>query len=195
VRLPTRWDLRTETRKELVKEWLQLQGSKLGRSTHAISGWSRDLGTKWVNRGRRKGAAGVHGNELLARREVKLASQGDIEGLRRLYAEGCVFHYPGKNPLAGAHRGLSAFLTRLDEVFNGATITRELHDALGTDDHAVQLIRATATARGRSHTWRVVWVMNVRNGQFCEAWAHFDDQYALDSFLNAIAGLQPRDTT
>jgi uncharacterized protein len=139
--------------------------------------------------------AGVHRNELLARRDVELASQGDIEGLRRLYTEDCVFHYPGKNPLAGAHRGLSAFFSRLEEVFKGATITRELHDALGTDDHAVQLLRVTATSGGRSYTWRAVWVMNVRNGQFSEAWAHFDDQYALDSFLSALAGLQPRDAT
>jgi uncharacterized protein len=136
----------------------------------------------------------MHRNELLARRDVELASQGDIEGLRRLYTEDCVFHYPGNNPLAGANRGLSAFLSRLEEVFNGATITRELHDALGTDDHAVQLLRVTATSGGRSHTWRAVWVMNVRNGQFSEAWAHFDDEYALDSFLSALAG-QPRDAT
>ena len=139
--------------------------------------------------------AGMHRNELLARQEVELASQGDIEGLRRLYTEDCVFHYPGKNPLAGAHRGVSAFVSRLEEVLKGATITRELHDALGTDDHAVQLIRATATAGDRSHTWHAVWVMNVRNGQFSEASAHFDDQYALDSFLNALAGLQPRAAT
>src|SRR5688572_12653212 len=88
----------------------------------------------------------MHRNELLARQEVELASQGDIEGLRRLYTEDCVFHYPGKNPLAGAHRGVSAFVSRLEEVFKGATITRELHDALGTDDHAVQLLGVTATS-------------------------------------------------
>ena len=76
-----------------------------------------------------------------------------------------------------------------------AVLTRELHDALGTDDHAVQLLRVTATAGGRSHTWRAVWVMNVRNGQFSEAWAHFDDQYALDSFLSALSVLRPRDAT
>jgi hypothetical protein len=30
--------------------------------------------------------------------------------------------------------------------------------------------------------------MHVRDGQFCEAWAQFDDQYALDDFLNALTG-------
>jgi ketosteroid isomerase-like protein len=132
--------------------------------------------------------AGVHPNELLARREIEFISQGDVEGLRRLYADDCVFHYPGKSPLAGTHRGVSAFMANLDAVFAGATITRELHDALGTDNHAVQLLRVTATAGARSHTWHAVWVMHVRDGQFCEAWAQFDDQYRLDDFLNALTG-------
>jgi hypothetical protein len=50
------------------------------------------------------------------------------------------------------------------------------HYAPVTDEHPGQLIRATATEVGRSHTWRG-WVMKARNGQFFEAWAHFDDQY------------------
>jgi ketosteroid isomerase-like protein len=66
--------------------------------------------------------AGVHPNELLARREIELISQGDVEGLRHLYADDCVFHYPGKSPLAGTHRGVSAFMAKLDAVFAGATI-------------------------------------------------------------------------
>jgi hypothetical protein len=131
--------------------------------------------------------AGVHRNEALARREFELASQGDFEGLQRLYTEDCVFHYPGQNPLAGTHRGVDAFVTKLEEVFNGVTLTRELHDAAGTDDHAIQLLQATATAGSRSHTWHAIWVMHVRDGQFSEAWVHFDDQYALDGFLNALA--------
>lgn len=129
---------------------------------------------------------GMHPNESLARREIDLIRQGDAEGHRHLYTDGCVFHYPGKSPLAGAHRGLPEFMARLEEVFYGATITRELHDALGSDNHAAQLLRVTATVGGRSHTWRVVWVMHVADGQFSEAWAYVDDQYALDAFLNSL---------
>ena len=134
------------SQRESIKNGFSLPGSKLGRSTHAVSGWSREPWHDGVSRGLWEGVAGVHQNELLARREVELTSQGDIEGLSRLYTEDCVFHYPGNNPLAGAHRGLSAFVTRLEEVFKEATITRELHDALGTDDHAVQLLGVTATS-------------------------------------------------
>jgi ketosteroid isomerase-like protein len=129
----------------------------------------------------------MHANESLARCEIELVSRGDVEGLQRLYAEDCAFHYPGNNPLAGTHRGLPAFVARLEEAFEGATITRELHDALGTEDHAVQLLRVTATAGGRAHTWHAVWIMHVRDGQFSEAWVQVDDQYALDGFLNSLA--------
>lgn len=70
------------------------------------------------------------------------------------------------------------------------------------DPHVLELnrrarasLRCTCRLTVVADTWRAVWVMNVRNGQFSEAWAHFDDQYALDSFLNALADLQPREAT
>ena len=129
----------------------------------------------------------MHPNEALARREMDLISEQDADGHRRLYADNCVFHYPGKTALAGTYRGLSEFMARLEEVFDGAALTRELHDALGSDDHAVQLLRVTATAGNSSHTWRVAWIMHVDGGQFSEAWAFVDDQYALDAFLNSLS--------
>ena len=120
----------------------------------------------------------MHPNEALARREIDLISQQDVEAHRRLCADDCVFHYPGKSALAGTYRGLPEFMARLEEVFDGVTITRELHDALGSDDLAVQVLRVTATAGDNSHTWRVVWIMHVVGDQFSEAWALVDDQYA-----------------
>jgi hypothetical protein len=62
-----------------------------------------------------------------------------------------------------------------------------MHDALGTNDHAVQLLQVTASVRGRSHSWKAVAVLHVREGRFCECWLHVDDQYSLDEFLNSLA--------
>lgn len=45
----------------------------------------------------------MHPNEALARREIDLISQQDVEAHRRLYADDCVFHYPGKSALAGTY--------------------------------------------------------------------------------------------
>ena len=127
----------------------------------------------------------MHPNELLARREIELINAGDFEALDDLYTEDLVIHYPGRNPLAGPHP-VQEFLTRFQTVLGDGTLRRELHDALGTDDHAVQLLRVTAAARGRSHSWNAVAVLHVRNGKFSECWIHVDDQYALDAFLNSL---------
>lgn len=128
----------------------------------------------------------MHPNEELARREIEFINAGNSEAVDELYADDFVLHYPGRNPLAGTYRKVGEFLTKLEQLLEGGNLKRELHDALGTDDHSVQLLRVTAQAQGRSHTWDAVIVMHVRDGMFCEAWFHVDDQYALDEFLTSL---------
>lgn len=129
----------------------------------------------------------MHPNEQLARGEIELIDAGDFEALNDLYAEDLVVHYPGKNPLAGSHSARE-FIAKFESLLKDGTLTRELHDALGTDDHAVQLLRVTASAGGRSHSWNAAVVLHVRDGKFSECWIHVDDQYALDDFLNSLVG-------
>jgi uncharacterized protein len=128
----------------------------------------------------------MHPNEALARREIDLINAGDFEALADVYTPDVVIHYPGKNPLSGTH-SLDEFVAKLEALLGDGTLTRELHDALGTDNHAVQLLRVTASAGGRRHSWNAVAVLHVRDGRFSECWIHVDDQYALDEFLNALA--------
>ena len=128
----------------------------------------------------------MHPNELLARNEIELIQAGDWDAVDRLYTDDIVIHYPGRNPLAGSHSA-EQFLAKFQTLLKGGTLERELHDALGTTDHAVQLLRVTASVGERSHSWNAVAVMHVRDGKFSEAWLHVDDQYALDDFLNSLA--------
>ncbi len=127
----------------------------------------------------------MHPNEALARREIDLIKAGELDALEELYTDDLIVHYPGHNPLAGSH-AVQDFLAKFDTVLKDGTLKRELHDALGTDDHAVQLLNVTASVGGRSHSWKAVAVMHVRDGKFCEVWLHVDDQYALDDFLNSL---------
>ena len=129
----------------------------------------------------------MHPNEALARREMELIQADSLEALEEIYAADLVIHYPGRNPLSGT-RPVQEFLSRFEALLGDGTLTRELHDALGTDDHAVQLLRVSASAKGRSHSWNAVAVLHVREGRFSECWIHVDDQYALDEFLNSLAG-------
>ena len=84
----------------------------------------------------------MHPNEALARREIELIQAGDFEALEDIYASDLVIHYPGRNPLSGTHH-VNEFLSRFEALLGDGTLTRELHDALGSDDHAVQLLRVT----------------------------------------------------
>ena len=130
----------------------------------------------------------MHPNEELARRELEVLEAGDMETLATLYADDFVLHYPGRSPIAGDHRSFEEFLAKLGPLMGeDGTITRELHDALGSDDHSVQLVNVTANARGRSHSWHAVIVMHSRDGEISEAWIHVSDQHALDEFLNSLA--------
>lgn len=130
----------------------------------------------------------MHPNEELIRRELELLDAGDDEGAAALYADDLVLHYPGRNPLSGDYRDVEEFLERFGALLGeDGTLTRELHDALGSDDHAVQLLNVTASARGLTHSWRAVIVNHTRDGKISETWIHVSDQYSLDGFLNALA--------
>ena len=131
----------------------------------------------------------MHPNEELARRELEILESGGMGALATVYADDFVLHYPGRNPLAGVHRSLEGFLGKLEPLIGAdGTITRQLHDAFGSDDHAVQLLTVTANARGRTHTWQAAVVMHVREGKISEGWIQVFDQHALDEFLNSLAG-------
>jgi ketosteroid isomerase-like protein len=131
----------------------------------------------------------MHPNEALARRELEALESGDMDALTALYSDDFVLHYPGRSPLAGDHRGFDEFLAKVRPLMGeGGTVKRELHDAFGSDDHAVQLLTVTATTGdGRSHTWQATIVMHVDDGKISEAWAVIVDQYALDGFLNSLS--------
>jgi len=130
----------------------------------------------------------MHPNEELARRELEVLNSGDMAALGALYTDDFVLHYPGRSPLAGDHRSFEEFLAKIGPLMGeGGSVSRELHDALGSDDHAIQLLNVTATAKGRTHSWHGVIVMHTRDGKISEAWIHIGDQYALDEFLNSLA--------
>ena len=130
----------------------------------------------------------MHPNEELARREAETLASGDMDALEQLYADDFVLHYPGRNPLSGDHHGFGALLEKIRPLMGeDGSVTRELHDAFGSDDHATQLMRITANAKGKTHTWEAAVVMHTRDGKITEAWALVRDVHALDEFLNSLA--------
>jgi ketosteroid isomerase-like protein len=58
----------------------------------------------------------MHPNEALARRELEVVQAGDIAALGNLHADDFVLHYPGRNPLAGDHRGTHEYLAKIQPL-------------------------------------------------------------------------------
>lgn len=82
----------------------------------------------------------MHPNEQLARRELEVLGAVDVAALDEIYTDDVVVHYPGRYPQSGRHQTYREFLGKaMDLMGEGGTITRVLHDAFGSDEHAVQL--------------------------------------------------------
>lgn len=130
----------------------------------------------------------AHPHEELARSEMDAALRGDFEGMLDHYTDDVVLHYPGRNALTGKYRGkdgIRAWGSKIDELLGAeGSLTRDLHDILASDDHAIQLVSVEATRTGgRSATWNAAVVMHIRDGKISEVWLNIDDPYTVDEFL------------
>lgn len=126
-----------------------------------------------------------HPNAALLRKGHDAFSKGDTDTLAQLFAEDTVWHWPGRNPLSGTHRGRDSVLglfAKMAEMTNGTLSIDEDHDFLGSDDHAVALFRISATREGKTLRSNLCEVTHWHNGQVTEDWVSVDDQYAFDEF-------------
>ena len=126
-----------------------------------------------------------HPNEELVRRAFDAFASGDVAALGGLMEPDSVWHAPGRNPLAGDHRGVEAILGYLARTMEltGGTFRTELHDVVANDEHAVSLFTARGQREGKTLDVRNVLVTHVRNGKLGETWLFPGDQYASDEFL------------
>lgn len=112
----------------------------------------------------------------------------DVPRMQQLFDREIVWHEPGRNPLAGDHKGFDAvmaFFGRVGEISEG-TFVGELHDVCSSGEgHAVSLHTGTAQAGGRELEDHDALVWHVHDGRLTEVWAHHHDLYAVDAFWGA----------
>jgi uncharacterized protein len=115
-------------------------------------------------------------------RQRRFYAGGDAEPLRAMLADDVVWHVPGRNPLAGDHRGIEAvmdyFARRRDLA--RATFRIQVHDVLASGDLVVQLAGGTAELGGSVVEWETVGVFRVRDGQLAQGRLVPFDQYLFD---------------
>ena len=129
----------------------------------------------------------MHPNATFIRRLYEAFEQGDLEFVTQAFADDCVWHFPGRSPLAGDYVGRQAimrdFLMRLPAL-TGGTFRATTTDVLANDDYAVALQRATAERNGKRLDTTACQLFRIEDGRIVEVRGHYADQYALDEFFS-----------
>ncbi len=127
----------------------------------------------------------AHANEDLVRASFEAFRRGDLDTLQgQFFAQGIVWHVPGKNPLGGEYTGIEQVLGYLGRAFqlSDGTVDIELQDVLANDRHAVALFRSRAQRKGRHLDTFDAVILRVKDGKLTEAWHRSGDPYAADVF-------------
>jgi uncharacterized protein len=120
------------------------------------------------------------------RRGYEAFEKGDLDLIRNeLFDPDVVWHVPGRNRLSGDFRGADAVIASFVRQFEetGGTFKVEVHDILGSDDHAVVLATASAERNGKSIKEPYAHVCHLRDGKLTEAWILDFDLHKIDDFF------------
>jgi hypothetical protein len=108
-----------------------------------------------------------------------------MQTLRELFHPDIVWHAPGRNQLAGDHRGVDAVLGYFGRTMEltGGAFTVEVHDVVAGDEHTVGLQSVHAERGGRTLDDNGVLVFHLRDGRVTEVWQYWADPYAADELF------------
>jgi uncharacterized protein len=120
-------------------------------------------------------------------RQRRFYGGGDAEPVREMLADDVVWHVPGRNPIAGDHRGIEAVMSYFERRRDlaRATFRIHVHDVLASGDLVVQLAGGTAELGGAVVEWETVGVFRVRDGLLAEGRLVPFDQYLFDRVWSA----------
>ena len=105
---------------------------------------------------------------------------GDMSNAFDMLSDDVVWHEIGRDePIRGKH----ALVERFTGMAEGASIKTETHDVVANDEHAVQLVTATATMDGRELVYRTAEIYHMRDGKVVERWAFSDDTDRINKFF------------
>jgi hypothetical protein len=137
----------------------------------------------------------THPNAAVLRRYVEAQLAGDAATSLATYADDMVMHVAGRSPHAGTYHGPDGYLdfvTRVHQDTDGAVEILDIHDILGSDDHAVLLVRERFSRNGRSVETNRVVVYELRDERIVEIWTYDSDQYAYDELFADVEPVPSR---
>lgn len=124
----------------------------------------------------------AHPNADLVMKGFAAFATGDMATLDQIIADDAVWHSPGRGVISGDFRGKEAIFASFAKVVQEAEMQQEIHAVLADEDHAVALVKANATRRGKTLAMDQVFVFHVSGGKATEVWVTPVDPYASDEF-------------
>ena len=124
----------------------------------------------------------AHPNADLVMKGFAAFAAGDMATMDQVIADDAVWHSLGRGIISGDFRGKEAIFGLFAKVAQEAEIQQDIHALLADDDHAVALVKGSATRRGKTLAMDQVFVFHVAGGKATEVWVSTADPYAADEF-------------
>lgn len=125
-----------------------------------------------------------HPNATLSRRGFEAFIKGDFVTQSKIFADDMVWHVAGKSLISGDYEGRQTvfkYFEKLMELTDG-TLRPQEHDIIGSDEHAVMLLRTTGTRKDKMIDLFETLVFHLRGSQAIEVWQFSFKQYVWDEF-------------
>ena len=118
-------------------------------------------------------------------RAYQAFNSGDMKTLTELFHENASWHYPGRSPMSGDHKGrdaVFAFFARAGQATEGTFQANLLHLLADEDGRVVSIQRPTAQRGGKSLSADSCIVFEVKNGRVVSATEYIYDLDAAEAF-------------
>ena len=121
----------------------------------------------------------------VVRRYADAWAANDFAAVVAAYHDEIVFHYFGRNPLAGVHRGKAACLAVLKQIRDKTNRKLlEILDVQAGQRFGLVIARERFERNGKSVDIERLLKYTVRDGKLAECWVYDEDQRLIDEFLN-----------
>lgn len=121
-----------------------------------------------------------HANATLVREAMAAFNEGDFEQFAAMIADDVSWYEVGATePL----RGKAAVAEALGPDERDFEIVAEVHDVVANDEHALAMMKVTATRGDRTLNYRTVEILHMRDGKVTERWSFADDPQAIGEFF------------
>lgn len=110
----------------------------------------------------------------LHRRQGEMYAGGAVDPILELLAEEVVWHVPGRNTIAGDHRGAAAVLEYFEKRRRLADATMRMYpgEAISDGDSVAQFVTATAVLGGERVSWQTIgaYRLDAEHRRIREVW-------------------------